>query len=262
MAHRGIMIRLSYLLFLIPGVAWAQAVDVAEPAELEFSTRVIFWTGAILVMGLVARVVFREQLAERRTLRRLMDEIGPFFPEFDIDRLKRWVFACAPHVWDGWRRRDLSSIEGFVTARFLADQQAVFDEQRRRGHEHAARLDQVLKVHPLGMYAVGDGPPPRGVELMLRLEQKAIDCVVQPDGAVIEGSAAPRQVMHFWALVHDGLRWRLDRVWPARAGEDVDLRDRAPLPPVGEWQRPASEAGDERVEAGDERVEPKPGGPL
>lgn len=230
------------LLMQLPTGALAQAAEA--PAELEFSTRLIFWTGALIVMALVGRVVFREQLAERRTLKRLMDEIGPFFPEFDIDRLKRWVEACAPHIWDGWRRRDLSSIEGYVTARFLAEQAAAFEAQRRQGHEHAARLDRVLKVHPLGMYAVDEGPPPRGVELLLRLEQKAIDCVVQPDGTVIEGDKAPRQVMHFWAMRHDGHRWRLDRVWRAQTGEDVDLRDRAPLPPIGQWRRPEG-AGEE-----------------
>lgn len=228
--------RIVMLLMQLPTGALAQAAEA--PAELEFSTRLIFWTGALIVMALVGRVVFREQLAERRTLKRLMDEIGPFFPEFDIDRLKRWVEACAPHIWDGWRRRDLSSIEGYVTARFLAEQAAAFEAQRRQGHEHAARLDRVLKVHPLGMYAVDEGPPPRGVELLLRLEQKAIDCVVQPDGTVIEGDKAPRQVMHFWAMRHDGHRWRLDRVWRAQTGEDVDLRDRAPLPPIGQWRRP------------------------
>ena len=260
MADRRVMRRvmaraIGALVWLTPALALAQE----ERPQLEFSTRLIFWTGAVIVMALVARVVFREQLAERRTLRRMMDEIGPFFPEFDIDSVKRWVHAAAPHIWDGWRRRDLSSIEGYVTERFLAEQAEQFDAARRAGHEHAAKLVQLLKVHPLGLYPMGDGPPPRDLELMLRLEQKAIDCRVQPDGTVIEGSTDPRQIMHFWTLVHDGRRWRIDRVWRAEPGDDVDLRDKPPLPPLMAWKRPEDPESDSE---GGERVEPDGETPL
>lgn len=238
----------SVTLWLLPVIAVAQeAADMGLGAEprtltgrppLTTGERLLFWLGALVVMALVARVVFREQLLERRTLKRLMDEIGPFFPEFDIDAVKRWVERCAPHVWSGWRRRDLSSLEGYATARFFAEAEAQFEEQRRRGLEHAARLETVLKVHPLGMYSTGEGQPPRDVELILRLEEKAVDCMVQPDGTVVEGSSDVRQVQHFWALRHDGHRWTLDRIWSPERGVDLDLTDKPVLPPVGQWRRP------------------------
>lgn len=232
-------------LWLAPWVALAEDLGVgAEPRTLSgrppltTGERLLFWLGALFVMALVARVVFREQLLERRTLKRLMDEIGPFFPEFDIDAVKRWVHRCAPHVWSGWKTRDMSSLEGFATARFFEESEALFEDQRRRGLEHAARLESVLKVHPLGMYSVGEGQPPRDVELILRLEEKAIDCLVRPDGAAVEGSTEVRQVQHFWALRHDGHVWRLDRVWRPERGVDLDLTDKPVLPPVGRWRRP------------------------
>lgn len=238
MAHRRFLITTLAMLAL-PAIALAE--EAAEPARLEFSTRLIFWTGALIVMALVARVVFREQLTERRTLRRLIDEIGPYFPEFDIDTLKRWVFACAPHVWSGWKRRDLSSLDGWATDRFFEEQKARFEEMTTQGHAHDAQLEKVLKVHPLGMYPIGDGPPPRNVEIMLRLEQKAVDCVTRPDGTLVDGKPDVRHVEHFWTLRHDGHRWRLDRVWAAQRGEDIDLTDKPMLPPVGQWRRPETD---------------------
>lgn len=228
-----------------PEAAAPEAATSADSVEASpdrpqwaFSSRLIFWAGAIVVMALVGRIVFREQLGERRTLRLMIDRIGPFFPEFDIDPVKAWVHRCAPHVWSGWRTRDMSSLSRYATPRFMADSAARFEQMQRKGLAHAARLDKVLKVHPLGLYSVGDGPPPADVELILRLEQKAIDCVVEPDGTVIEGSKDVEQVQHFWAMRHDGHRWLLDRVWAAGRGEDLDLSDRPLLPPIIEWRRP------------------------
>ena len=243
--NRCILAGWAFALWLAPLAALAEDLGVgAEPRTLTgrppltTGERLLFWLGALVVMALVARVVFREQLLERRTLRRLMDEIGPFFPEFDIDALKRWVHRCAPHVWNGWRLRDMKSLEGFATAHFFEQTEARFEEQRRQGLEHAARLETVLKVHPLGMYPTDESQPPRGVELLLRLEEKAVDCLVKPDGTVVEGHTDVRQVQHFWALRHDGHRWLLDRVWDPERGVDLDLTDKPVLPPVGQWRRP------------------------
>ncbi|MCA9541470.1 MAG: hypothetical protein KC620_21380 [Myxococcales bacterium] len=238
MADRRVRLTPPLLALLAPGIAWAQPASEPAPRP-DFGMYFVFWFGAVILMLLVGRVVFREQLGERRTLRRMMREIGPFFPEFDIDAVKRWVHLCAPHVWSGWKRRDMSGLAAFATEDFLEAQNARFAELQRKGHEHAARLGEVLKVHPLGLYPIGEGPPPRNLELMLRLEERAIDCIVEPDGKVIEGREGWRQVQHLWTLRHDGRQWRLDRVWTPT--HDVDLRDRPPLPPLMEWKRPPAD---------------------
>ncbi|MCB9534761.1 MAG: TIM44-like domain-containing protein [Myxococcales bacterium] len=227
------------LLVLSPATAWAQA-DAPAPPPRDFVPILLFWIGAVVVMALVGRVVFREHLNERRTIRRLVHELGPFFPEFDTDALHTWVHRCAPHVFRGWRVRDLSSLADFATADFFAAQTAAFEAAARAGQQHDARLEKVLKIHPLGLHMIGDGPPPADVELVLRLELKAVDCVRDPDGAVVEGSAAVRQVQQIWTLRHDGRRWRLHHIEAAH--DDVtDLASRPQAPPVAYWKRPADE---------------------
>ena len=94
MADRRVRLTPPLLALLAPGIAWAQPASEPAPRP-DFGMYFVFWFGAVILMLLVGRVVFREQLGERRTLRRMMREIGPFFPEFDIDAVKRWVHLCA-----------------------------------------------------------------------------------------------------------------------------------------------------------------------
>ncbi len=221
--------------------AWAQAPeDPPAPPPQDFLPILLFWVGAVVVMALVGRVVFREQLNERRTIRRLVNELGPFFPEFDTDALHTWIHRCAPHVFLGWRQRDLSSLADFATPHFFATQAAAFEAARSAGHARDARLEKVLKIHPLGLHMIGDGPPPADVELVLRLELKAVDCVRSPTGAVITGSATTRQVQQIWTLRHDGRRWRLHHI-EAAEGDVTDLASRPQAPPVAFWKRPPDE---------------------
>ena len=200
----------------------------------------VFWLGAGLLMWLVARIVFREQFNELRTIRRLINRIGPHFPEFDTDAIHTWVYRCAPHLWSGWRKRDFESLADFATPEFHRAAQADFAEASRLSHVHEARLEKVLKIHPLGIYMVGDGPAPADVELMLRIETKAVDCVRDPAEKIVAGAAGVRQVQHFWTLRHDGHRWRLHSVVLAER-DATDLADRPPVPPMPEWHRPEPE---------------------
>lgn len=239
----SVLSALSALSVLSAGTALAQR-EQPPPAPPDFSGMVVFWTGALIIMALMGRVIFREQLHERRTIRRLIHEIGPFFPEFDTDALHKWVHLCAPHVWHGWRVRDMSGLADFATPAFLAESAAAFEQAKHKGQRHDARLDRVLKIHPLGIYMVGSGPPPMDLELMLRLESKGVDQVLDPDGAVITGKPFVRQVQHLWTLRHDGRRWRLHRV--VEATDDVtDLAKRPPAPAVAFWKRPPTAPGAE-----------------
>ena len=217
-------------------VAWAE--EAPMPPRRSFGVTFLYWLGAVLLMMFVARHLFREQLHERRTLKKMMDELGPFFPEFDIETVVKWVGRTAPHVWHGWRVRSFDTLGDFGTPALHAAGAERFAEELRLGHARDCQLEKVLKVHPLGLYMVGEGPPPADVELMLRVEQRAVDVVRGPDGAVIQGEPGSRQVQHLWTLRHDGRRWRLHAVAPAE-NDVTDLDQRPPLPPLMEWKRPS-----------------------
>ncbi len=197
----------------------------------------LFWSGASILMFLAARVVFREQLHELKTIRKVLARVGPYFPEFDTGNIRTWVGRCAPHVWRGWRTREYEQLGDFATPEFLESMEAVFAEERRAGVRHEADLEKLLAVHPLGVYPAGEGPPPRDVELVLRIECKGVDCVRGPDGAVVGGDPEVRQVQHIWTLRHDGRRWRLLSVVDA-PDEITHLREKPELPPLMEWRRP------------------------
>ena len=226
-------------LVVLVSVASAQG---SEPPPVQYTLRgqLIFWVGGIALMLLMGRFMFKEQLNERRTLSRLIKEIGPFYPEFDIDNIKRWVNLCAPHIWAGFETSDWSKIADFVTPEFIADAQKQAHLLQEQNLTLKSKYISVLKVHPLGIYMVGDGSAPRDVELMLRLEQKAMFHMTDARGKTVKGRDDVDQVQHFWTLLHDGHRFRLNRVWLAE--EDItDLNQRLAPPVVTEWKRPAKD---------------------
>ncbi len=70
---------------------------------------------------------------------------------------------------------------------------------------------------------------------MLRLEEKGTFWIRDADGQLISGQTKTDHVMHFWTLIHDGERIRLDRVW--LSDRDVtDLAEKTQPPVVTEWQ--------------------------
>jgi hypothetical protein len=210
-------------------------VDPTVATDPEFASRfiagqLIFWVGACIVMGIIGWFVFREQLNERKTLRRLMDRISPRFPDFEPASITRWVHTAAPHLWKGWAVGHVRTLDGHVTDGFAEEQRAYL----AGGPVSNATLEAVIKVHPLGLAMVGPGPAPADVEIVLRVEQRVLD----------EGAKSARDVQQFWSLRHDGHRWRLHHVEEALR-DLTDLHRRPPPPPVKEWRRPDAPAGKE-----------------
>ncbi len=231
----GVMIALALAL---PSWALAQAKEPVTPSfQHSFTGQLLFWSVGFVIVALMARVVFKEQLHERRTLKRMINELGIYYPEFDIDTVKRWVNRCAPHLWSGWARGDVGGLADFSTEEFLRVETEAIETLTAAGQVRHAALGKVLKIHPLGLYMIGAGPAPRDVELMLRLEIKGVEYTASADGRVVDGESGERQVQHFWTMTHDGRQWRLSRVWPATY-DATDLADRPQVPPVAEWVRP------------------------
>ena len=228
-----------------PSPASAASADSAPSSDLKrpgaggrsILGTVAFWSGAVLCMFLVARIVFKEQWTELKTQRALIHRIGPFFPEFDIDSIKTWVERASPHLWAAWQTGDLSAMEAFLTPEFRAAAEARVEEDRANGLRHVTEFGKVLKVHTLGLYSIGAANPPADLELMMRIETRAMHAVVDSAGVVQQGSSKQRQVQQFWTLRHDGHRWRLHEVEIAE-GDKTDLGKKPPLPPIMQWRRP------------------------
>ncbi|MFN3199746.1 MAG: hypothetical protein ACE366_15190 [Bradymonadia bacterium] len=219
---------------------------VYHPAVTSSGGRVLFWIGGFAVMIFAGWFIFREQVGERQTIRLLVDKVGPFFREFDPANVHRWIELAGPHVWQGWKQRDMSSLQNYVTEGFTASMAEHFEELERRGLAHKGEFVKVLKVHPLSLHPVGPGPAPADLELVCRVEVKGDDWLVDGDDKVVAGRPERGQVMHFWTLRHNGHRWYLHHI--ERAERDrTDLGKMPPLPPIMEWRRPdqASEAGAE-----------------
>jgi len=213
-------------------------MDIAPlPKTRGFWGTFFFWSGGVLCMYLVGRRVFKEQSHERRTLKLLSDQIGPFFPEFDPPNLRRWMDLAAPHLYAGWRAADLSGLSDFSEPDFIEREQRKAEELIAEGRRRVAHLGAVLNIHPLGAYLIeGAELPPQGVELPLRVELKVID-YLEGEGGLVVGEQKTQQQQWLWVLRHNGASWRIHDVSPL--DDDItDLSLKAPLPPIIKWERP------------------------
>lgn len=212
------------------------------PQNRGFWGTFFFWSGGVFCMYLVGRRVFKEQAGERKTLKRLRDEIGHFFVEFNPVNITKWVEIAAPHLYHGWREEDFSSMESFTTADFITDQQTHSGERQSLSHKREAYLDKIIAVHTLELIWSQDEErgverPPLGVRMTLRVEVKAIDFVEDQNGNLVNGKRKPEQHQQVWKLIHNGKTWMLDQVYPAMT-DLTELNDAERLPPIGMWQRP------------------------
>lgn len=252
-----VKLQLALLTLAASAPAWAQDAGVAghvpspyTPAVTSGGGRILFWIGGFAVMILAGWFIFREQVGERQTIRLLVDKIGPFFREFDPVNVHRWVERAAPHVWQGWHTRDMSSLDGYTTEGFKAEMKAQFTEEWRTHRQHKGELEKILKIHPLSLHLAGPGPAPADMELVLRVEEKGDHWVEDAEGKVIEGKANVGQVMHFWTLRHNGHRWALHHIERADR-ERRDLGKQPPVPPIMEWRRPEVDPAAEHASRAD-----------
>ena len=200
-----------------------------------------FWMGGVFCMYLVGRKVFKEQSHERRTLKRMRDELGHFFPEFDPVNITRWVQLAADHVFYAWREGDFESLQSFSSAEFIKTHHKQVADRRARKEKRSVYLDKVISVHTLGMeWHTRDDitHPPAGVSLTLRVETKAIDFSEDVQGHVISGEKKPAQYQYIWRLIHNGNTWTLSEIYLAE-GDITNLNEHPPLPPISQWRHRA-----------------------
>lgn len=217
--------------------------QIPLPKARGFWGTFLFWSGGVLCMYLVGRQVFKEQSHERQTLKRLRDELGHFFPEFDPINIQKWVSIAAPHLYHGRREGDFSSMESFTSEAFRDTQSAKFQELLNSEQRRVTHLDKIITVHTLGATwsadpSLGIDYPPLGVEMTLRVESKAIDFIENFNGDLISGKKKPNQFQSIWRLAHNGKTWTLIEVYEAK-GDLTHLSELPPLPPIAEWRRPS-----------------------
>ena len=214
-----------FVVLNVPSLAFAQN---ANPRN-GLIEQLIFWVGAAALVFLMSKSLFREQFHERRTARRLIDEIGPFYPDFDVDSIHRFVNQCAPDIWRAFELKSFDKVREFVVPDFQRD--AIGPERRDRKNRRL-QFAKILKLHPLGIYLVGGCKPPFDIELMLRLEEKVL--ILPAEGTVQSGEPSFTQVQSFWTLRYSRNGWCVVNVRPAK--EDIrDLAERPKVPDVRTW---------------------------
>jgi hypothetical protein len=198
-------------------------------------TRILYWVGAGIAMLLVARKVFQEQLHERIVIRKLSDQIGPFYREFDPINLHRWVDRAAPYFFDALHKKDISGLEAFAQPAFINHWKDYFSKNTQP--TEILELSKILKVHPIGVYPTIENTAPLGVEVVLRVEIKIFVHQAQAQAQAQAQLPIEKQIQDLWTLKHDGHHWQIQEI--REIFDDViGLNTKPDLPALLDWAPP------------------------
>jgi hypothetical protein len=225
--------------FEIQAESSATTLPSANPPRQQrpLPTRILYWVGAGIAMLLVARKVFQEQLHERIVIRKLSDQIGPFYREFDPINLHRWVDRAAPYFFDALHKKEISALEAFAKPEFINHWKEYFS--KHSSSTDILELSKILKVHPIGVYPTIENTAPLGVEVVLRVEIKIFVHKTQSQTQTKTQAQLPieKQIQHLWTLQHDGHHWQIQEI--REIFDDViGLNTKPDLPPLLDWAPP------------------------
>jgi hypothetical protein len=198
--------------------------------------RILYWLGAGIAMLIVARKVFQEQFHERTVIRKLSDQIGPFYREFDPINLHRWVDRAAPYFFNALIHKDMTPLAPFAEPAFIEYWQNHFTHAQSvqsQSNPEMLVLSKILKVHPIGVYPTIEKTAPLGVEVVLRVEIKVLAHTTQNEVK----KTTEKQIQYLWTLKHDGHHWQIKEI--REIFDDViGLNEKPGLPPLLDWAPP------------------------
>jgi hypothetical protein len=248
------------ILILSALLSYAQAQDVVEKPSQEkevkaqersLGGRILFWFGAGLAMMFVGRFLFKEQMHERKIIRLLTDQIGPYYREFDPVNLHRWLERATPYFFDALKHQSVEKLKPFAFESFTDHWHQQFEQQKTKGEIYQSRFMKLLKVHPIGIYPQDGQQPPLGVEVVLRAEIKGIFEVITKDQQLKDTQNQERQIQFLWILKHDGFHWKIYEIREI-FDDIVGLNEKKELPPLIDWAKPNQFRKDEYLQNEDE----------
>jgi hypothetical protein len=164
---------------------------------------------AVVLSPLIAYVMIKEHIAQKRTLK-LLRQIAPTNPVFDWMTLRDRITDCYHRVHAAWRAEDMSEASEWMTSWYWQNQQlAYLNQWERDGLVNHCRVKGISKIRPLFLsYRSAEDGAADGSRLVVSISAKMEDYLAQrATGKIVEGKKGYADTEHVWTFVLQKGKW-------------------------------------------------------
>jgi hypothetical protein len=170
--------------------------------------RIILAVLVVVLSPVIAYVMIKEKIAEKRTLK-LLKQISKSNPNFDWLPLRDRITDCYHRVHAAWRAEDMSEASDWMTSWYWQNQQlAYLNQWERDGLVNHCRVKGISNIKPLFLkYQFKDGTPD-GSRLVVSITANMEDYLAKRDtGEIVEGAKGYEDTEHVWTFILQQGKW-------------------------------------------------------
>src|SRR5215212_6690825 len=182
-----VLVLIALVVALIPDFAWA-APGGKIVTGLFKSTwgKILLGLLVVLFSPLIAYVMIKERIAEKKTLRHLR-RLAAIDPKFDWMTVKDRVTDCYHRVHSAWRAEDMGQASDWMTTWYWQNQQlAHLNHWERDGLVNHGRVQSITNVRPLFVkYQLSPDGGSNGSRLVISITAKMEDYLAERESGKI-----------------------------------------------------------------------------
>ena len=170
--------------------------------------RVILGILVVILSPVIAYVMIKEKIAEKRTLK-LLKQIAKTDAHFDWMPLRDRITDCYGRVHAAWRTEDMSEASEWMTSWYWQNQQlAYLNQWQRDGLINHCRVKSISSIRPLFLkYQVNDGTAD-GSRVVVSITANMEDYLAEREsGKILEGKKGYENTEHIWTFILQNGKW-------------------------------------------------------
>lgn len=201
------------LLVLVEPAIAGPGGKIARAAFESFWGRIALAVLMVLFAPLIAYIMLREKLAERRARRDLRFMAG-YSPLFDWLQLQQRAKDCFFRVHSGWEDEDLSGVSHWMTDWYWQNQQLVHLEHwKNAGLKNICNVKKITAIKPLLFVHRNQGTEHEHSMAVLSITANMQDYLAKRvTGEVMEGSKKYKAVETIWSFTLQGGVWKVSDI--------------------------------------------------
>lgn len=206
---------LVLLMLALALVFWPESALAAPGGKIVsglFKTpfgRVLLAVLVVVLSPLIAYVMIKERIAEKRTLK-LLRTLAAGDVRFDWMTLRDRITDCYHRVHAAWRAEDMSEASEWMSSWYWQNQQlAYLNQWELDGLVNHCRVKSISKIRPLFLkYAPAEEGSSDASRLVVAITANMEDYLARRDtGKIVEGKKGYADTEHVWTFTWQNGKW-------------------------------------------------------